>query len=103
MLIEIFDLGLIDFSRAWSFQKEIFNRVKSGQLKSALILCSHYPVITLGRTANRKNILASEQTLKSKGIPLYEIERGGDVTYHGPGQLSVYPIFNLNYFKRDIH
>jgi lipoate-protein ligase B len=68
-----------------------------------LIICQHYPVITLGRGADRKNILADERELKKRNIPVYEIERGGDVTYHGPGQLVVYPIYNLSFFQRDIH
>ena len=101
--MEIFDLGLVDFKPAWDFQKEIFQAVKNANFSKALILCQHNPVITLGRTANRKNILMDEQELNLKGIQIYEIERGGDVTYHGPGQLTVYPIFNLNFFYKDIH
>ncbi len=103
MQFEVFDLGLVDFKKAWDFQKEIFQEVKNVLLESGLIFCQHYPVITLGRTANKKNILVSEQELKMRGITISEIERGGDVTYHGPGQLIVYPIFNLNYYKKDIH
>jgi len=103
MQFKIFDLGLIDFIKAWQFQKEIFEKVKGGYLNSVLIFCQHYPVITLGRSANRKNILIPEDELQKRGIKIYEIERGGDVTYHGPGQLTIYPIFNLNYLKKDIH
>jgi lipoate-protein ligase B len=103
MEFKIFDLGLVDFKYAWNFQKEIFIGVKSGSLKSAIILCRHYPVITLGRLAKNEHILASLEVLKAKGIPVYSIERAGDVTYHGPGQLIVYPILNLAYFKKDIH
>lgn len=103
MEFKVFDLGLVEYKKAWDFQKEIFSAVKNNRLTRALILCQHYPVITIGRTADRKNILFSEQELSAKGIRTYEIERGGDVTYHGPGQLVVYPIFNLSYFKRDIH
>lgn len=103
MQSEVFDLGLINYKKAWDFQKEAFRAVKSGTLGQALIFCQHYPVITLGRAANRTNILIDERRLNSQKIQIYEIERGGDVTYHGPGQLVVYPIFNLKYFKRDIH
>ncbi len=103
MQIEIFDLGLVDFKKAWDFQKEIFKAVKCQNLTSALVLCQHYPVITLGRSRDRKNILIDERELNLRGIQIYEIERGGDVTYHGPGQLTVYPIFNLSYLKKDIH
>ncbi|MCM8780373.1 MAG: lipoyl(octanoyl) transferase LipB [Candidatus Omnitrophica bacterium] len=103
MEFEVFDLGLVDFKHAWQFQKEIFQVVKENHLSSALILCCHYPVITLGRQADRRNILVSEEELKKRGIPIYEIERAGDVTYHGPGQINAYPIFNLHYLKKDIH
>ena len=103
MEFKLFDLGLINFDQAWHFQKEVFAQVKADTLQSALILCQHHPVITLGRLSDKKNILASEGELKTKGIQFYEIERGGDVTYHGPGQLIAYPIFNLNYLKKDIH
>jgi len=103
MQTEVFDLGTINFRMAWDFQKEILSAVKNKNLSSGLILCQHNPVITLGRAADRKNILMNEQELSLRGIQIYEIERGGDVTYHGPGQLTVYPVFNLNYFKKDIH
>lgn len=102
MEFKVFDLGLVDFKKAWLFQKEVFIGVKNSYLEAAIIFCQHYPVITLGRLADKKNILISEDELKNKGIQIYEIERGGDVTYHGPGQLTIYPIFNLNYLKRDI-
>lgn len=102
MQFEVFDLGLIDFAKARQFQKELFSGVKAGYLKSGLILCRHYPVITLGRSAKKENILISEQELKARGIQVYEIERGGDVTYHGPGQIIAYPVFNLDFFKKDI-
>lgn len=100
---KVFDLGLTDFQIAYEFQKKIFTDVKTGRLKSALILCRHYPVITLGRLAKKENIKAPEGALKNKRIAIYAIERGGDVTYHGLGQLIAYPIFNLSYFKKDIH
>ena len=103
MDFEVFDLGLIAFSRAWQFQKEVWKAVRNNQIYGALIICHHYPVITLGRLANKNNILISRSELHSRKIPTYEIERGGDVTYHGPGQIIAYPIFNLDYFGKDIH
>ncbi len=103
MSFKVFDLGLIDYQKALAFQIETFKAVKLGFLQSALILCRHYPVITCGRQADKNNILASEAELKARGISVYEIERGGDVTYHGPGQLTIYPIFNLSFYKKDIH
>lgn len=103
MEFKVFDLGLIDFKSAWGIQKKIFADVKAGLINSAVLLCRHYPVITLGRKADKKNILVSDNELKTKGIAVYEIERGGDVTYHGPGQITVYPVFNLWFYKKDIH
>lgn len=103
MEFDLFDLGLTDFKRAWLMQRELFAEVRNGNLKSALIICQHYPVITLGRSAKRQNILATEQKLRALKIPVYQLERGGDVTYHGPGQIIAYPIFNLTLFKKDIH
>lgn len=103
MEFEIFDLGLVDFKEFLEFQKGVFGYVKSGSFKSALVLCRHLPVITLGRQALMENIRVSEAELKSKGIQIYSIERGGDVTYHGPGQITVYPIFDLARLKKDVH
>lgn len=103
MEFKIFDLGSIDFQKAWDFQKEIFQKVKNNHFLAALILCQHYPVITVGRLGKKENIETSLNELKNRSIHIYEIERGGDVTYHGPGQLIAYPIFNLNYLRKDIH
>jgi len=103
MDLKIFDLGLVDFSESWQFQKEVFSRVKDNTFDSALVFCQHNPVITLGRNSSKDNILAKEEELENKGIKLFEVERGGDVTYHGPGQLTVYPIFNLNLLKKDLN
>lgn len=103
MDFKIFNLGLVDFKKAWQFQKEIFTEIKSHNIDSALIICRHYPVITIGRQGREENIRVSLSELKKRGIPMYEIERGGDVTYHGPGQLIAYPVFNLNFLKKDIH
>jgi len=103
MEFRIFNFGLVDFKKAWQFQKEIFKEIKNDYFNAALILCRHYPVITVGRQGSQENIKVSVPELKNRGIQLYEVERGGDVTYHGPGQLIAYPVFNLNYFKKDIH
>ncbi|MFH1338843.1 MAG: lipoyl(octanoyl) transferase LipB [Candidatus Omnitrophota bacterium] len=99
----IFDLGLTDFRQAWEFQKSIFLRVKQNELSSALILCRHLPVITIGRSGKKENILSGDSQLEKLNIKIYEIERGGDATYHGPGQLCIYPIINLADFKKDIN
>jgi len=103
MRFKIFDLGLVGYKEAWDFQKEVHLAVKNKHYPCGLILCQHHPAITLGRGANKNNILASEADLKLKGIQVYQTERGGDITYHGPGQLTLYPVIDLVYFKRDIH
>ena len=103
MPFEVLDLGLIDFRAAQHKQKEIFAAVKSGRLFSALILCQHYPVISLARRAKSANILLAEEELAARGIEICAAERGGDVTYHGPGQIMAYPVFDLKHFKKDIH
>jgi len=101
--VKTFDLGLIGFQKAWMFQHQVFKAVMASYLDSAVIFCQHDPVITLGRQAHQNNILVSKELLGQRKIQLQEIERGGDVTYHGPGQVTIYPICNLNFFKKDIH
>ncbi len=103
MRFRVTDLGLIDFEKAWNIQKEAHLWVRDNALAGWLFFCQHHPVITLGRLARQDNILIAEGQLKEKSLACYRIERGGDVTYHGPGQLTAYPVFNLNHFKKDIH
>lgn len=102
MELKVFSLGLVDFEEALRFQRDTFKQVMEGSIDNALVLCRHYPVITKGRSAKPGSIIASSSQLEKIGISLYEIERGGDVTYHGPGQLTAYPIFNLEHIKKDI-
>ncbi|MCC6818057.1 MAG: lipoyl(octanoyl) transferase LipB [Bacteroidia bacterium] len=94
------DLGNIDYGSAWQMQKELFHQSIDEKLEGGfpdhhLILCEHPHVYTLGKSANQSNLLLSEAELKSKDIDVFDIERGGDITYHGPGQLVAYPIFDL--------
>jgi lipoyl(octanoyl) transferase len=103
MEIKVLDLGLVDYLQALQVQKNYFQAVKAGSLSSALVFCRHYPVITLGRQAKIGNLKADARTLSDRGILVYPVERGGDVTYHGPGQLVVYPVVHLELFKKDIH
>lgn len=95
MKLNILDLGKCDYKEALDVQYDILGKVKLGEMDDTLILVEHPPVITLGRNATESNVLFSEEDLKEKGVALYNISRGGDVTYHGPGQLVGYPIFNL--------
>lgn len=103
MEFKIFDLGPADYNAGWQLQQNILNQVKCGFLDFALVLCRHHPVVTFGRKANPQNFKAPKEELERKGIRVLEVERGGDVTYHGPGQITAYPIFNLACLKKDIH
>ena len=92
----------MDYLYAYSLQKSIVEEIKRNNACSTVLFCQHYPVITLGRQAKIENILATKETLEKKGINIYSVDRGGDVTLHNPGQLVVYPIFNLHRFKTDL-
>jgi lipoate-protein ligase B len=97
----VIDLGTMDFHAASNLQKEAVDSPDRSE-RDLLYLVEHPPVITIGRSGNRKNVLASEEDLRARGIEVVEVDRGGDVTYHGPGQLVAYPILNLNMHRRDI-
>jgi lipoyl(octanoyl) transferase len=88
-------LGRTDYGEALRLQEELVALRTAGRIGDILLLLEHPPVLTLGRNASRANILASDDLLARRGVALYEINRGGDVTYHGPGQLIGYPIFDL--------
>ena len=92
-------MGLVGYSEAYELQRAISASRQSGALPDVFITLEHPPVLTLGRRANRSNILASSERLAREGILVFESNRGGDVTYHGPGQLVGYPILNLRSLK----
>jgi lipoyl(octanoyl) transferase len=94
-MIQSLYLGRVSYEEALRLQAEVATLVGEGRLHNVLLLLEHPPVLTLGRNADRANILASDQLLITRGVTVHEINRGGDVTYHGPGQLVGYPIFNL--------
>jgi lipoyl(octanoyl) transferase len=95
-MIEVLFLGRVGYDEGLRLQAEMAALVAEGCLKNVLLLLEHPPVLTLGRNANRANVLASDEVLAALGVTLHEINRGGDVTYHGPGQLVGYPIFDLS-------
>jgi lipoyl(octanoyl) transferase len=96
------DLGLIGYAEAWELQKRVVAARKAGAIEDVLLLCEHPPVITLGRSGKRENLLASEHVLRQKGVEFHASDRGGDITYHGPGQIVGYPILNLGAIRRDV-
>jgi lipoyl(octanoyl) transferase len=107
-------LGTIDYKEAWDYQTEIFNKVIAGKIANReltekkstdnyLFFCEHPHVYTLGKSGSKENLLASPEMLDKKHATFYEINRGGDITYHGPGQIVGYPILDLDNFFTDIH
>ncbi len=95
----LLDLGLRGYREVWNLQRRIHAAVEEGRSLDTWIAVEHPPVVTLGRQANPANVLLSPQALAERGIEVLEIERGGDVTYHGPGQLVVYPIIKMERFR----
>ncbi len=94
-MIQYLYLGRFGYDEGLRLQAEIAGLVAEGRVQNVLLLLEHPPVLTLGRNANRSNILATDEQLARRGVTVHEINRGGDVTYHGPGQLVGYPIFDL--------
>jgi lipoyl(octanoyl) transferase len=114
--VKFSDLGLIDYKKAWDYQETLFdevvqtkisNRTKSPDsvlpTPSYLLFCEHPHVYTLGNSGKQEHLLVNEQQLKEKNATYYKINRGGDITYHGPGQIVGYPILDLDNFFTDIH
>jgi lipoate-protein ligase B len=91
----LLNLGRVEYARALGLQRELWRLRVENAIPDTLVLLEHEPVITLGRSAKESNLLASEAELTRRGVALYRVERGGDVTFHGPGQLVGYPVFKL--------
>jgi len=96
------DLGQIGYAEAYALQKRMVTARKAEAIEDVLLVCQHPHVITQGRNGKREHLLAGEQVLRQKGLEFYETSRGGDVTYHGPGQIVGYPIVNLGAIRRDV-
>lgn len=112
--VTIINLGLVDYKNAWDIQEKYFKQaidrkiaIRNGEKlpppSNYLILCEHPNVYTIGKSGKEENLLLSSEEVKSKEASFYKINRGGDITYHGPGQLVVYPILDLDQFFTDIH
>lgn len=102
MCINVCYLGEVEYQEALSIQESIWKLRVEKKIGDTLLLLEHPPVITIGRRGSKKNILVSEEFLEKIGVKVFEVSRGGDVTYHGPGQLVGYPIFDLALTDRDI-
>ncbi len=99
---ELHDLGRIGYGEAFELQRVLVEKRKQGLVPDQLLFVEHPHVITLGRNGKLQNLLASEDVLRRSGISFFPTDRGGDITYHGPGQLVGYPIFDLREWKRDV-
>ncbi len=113
-IVHFLDLGMIDYQEAWDYQESLCAatidkkiRIRNGeaglQTENHLLFCEHPHVYTLGKSGSADHLLLNERELSDKGASFYKINRGGDITYHGPGQLVAYPIFDLDQFFTDIH
>ncbi len=114
--VKYIDLGLIDYKEAWDYQEKLFDEIVADKIANRnhpnnqqlttnnyLIFCEHPHVYTLGKSGDEQHLLVNETQLKQKQATYYKINRGGDITYHGPGQLVGYPILDLDNFFTDIH
>jgi lipoyl(octanoyl) transferase len=112
--VKFIDLGLVDYQEAWTFQEKLFNEIIEIKIRNKrenlaettpnyLISCQHPHVYTLGKSGKEEHLLLDEAGLKQKEATYYKINRGGDITYHGPGQVVIYPILDLECFFTDIH
>ncbi len=99
----IFDLGLSDYDKAHQLQLQMVDKRIAGESQDTFIFTSHPPTITVGRGGGNENILVADEILAQRGVKKFEIERGGDVTFHGPGQQVIYPIVDLDQRGRDLH
>jgi lipoyl(octanoyl) transferase len=113
---QFIQLGLVDYKKAWEYQAEIFNRIlavksenrllpaeEQRETENYLLFCQHPHVFTLGKSGNEQNLLIKKEALESIQATYYHINRGGDITYHGPGQIVGYPVLDMENFFTDIH
>jgi lipoate-protein ligase B len=101
--LHVLELGTVDYGLGLELQRRIAAAVINGEISDTLLLLEHPPVLTVGRGGKERNILVSHRILRREGVQFFEVDRGGDVTYHGPGQMVGYPILDLRRHGRDIH
>lgn len=102
-VIKYCDPGFIDYDKAWKLQKAIFDKRLKGEIEDIFLMLEHPNTYTLGKVAKKEHLVGNEDYLKENEFTIYEIDRGGDITYHGPGQIVGYPIINLELWKKDTH
>ena len=103
-VLQVVDLGHMEYAEALELQRAVAHARIDGSLpEDLLLLVEHSPVVTLGRSSKEAHLLASPELLRARGVELFEVERGGDVTFHGPGQLVGYPILDLKRHRKDLH
>ncbi|MEJ7653563.1 MAG: lipoyl(octanoyl) transferase LipB [Chloroflexia bacterium] len=102
-IVEVRTLGRVSYREAWSLQRELAARISDGDLPEQLLLLEHPHTYTLGRSGGLNHLLASPEELAALGAEVVESDRGGDITYHGPGQLVGYPLLNLRRMGGDVH
>ncbi len=95
--------GLLDYQTAWDWQRELHEARMSGEIEDTLILTEHPHTYTIGKAGGEEHLITDELTLKQEGITVFRIDRGGDITYHGPGQIVGYPILDLHNYYLDVH
>lgn len=101
--LHIEDWGMIDYRAAWERQQQLQRNIQAGERDSTLVFCQHPAVITIGKAGSRANIVLPEEELQRRGVEVIDINRGGDVTLHNPGQLVGYTLFRLTDYKPDLH
>jgi len=101
--LKVIHLGLIDYNSAWTLQKNLSILKMNKQISDVLLLLEHNHVYTIGKSGDEAHLLADEEELRAAEVKVYNVDRGGDITYHGPGQLVGYPILDLNDYYLDIH
>ena len=101
-MISVVQLGQVDYGEGLRLQRKLVDLRKAGEIGDVLLLLEHTPVITLGRNAKAANVLATTEVLAARGVEVVECDRGGDVTFHGPGQLVGYPIFDLRGYEASV-
>ena len=102
-VLTVYELGIVDYKKALELQISLLNKIKLGEVGDTLLLLEHPPTFTVGRRGKPENLLRNQEELKNSGIYFEIVGRGGDITYHGPGQLVGYPILDLNNHQCDIH